>query len=140
MAHEPFPVEVLTPEGWAYKGEASMVSTRTSIGQIGVLARHEPLLATLEPTELRLHMEDGEIKRFAQAEGYIQMFGNRTLVLVEEAIPPEDLDVSELRNRLEEAERDLANAEEGTDEHRTAERTKRRLEAFLAVAEGSTGS
>ena len=81
-------VEVLTPEGEVFYEEIEMLSTRTTVGSIGMLANHEPLLATLEPTELRLYRSESEIVRFAQAEGYLQFADNRALVLVEEAIPP----------------------------------------------------
>ena len=85
-----FMVEVLTPEGQVFADEVEMVSTRTTIGSIGVLANHAPLLAILEPTELRLYKSESEIVRFAQGEGYLQVVDNRALVLVEEAIAPDD--------------------------------------------------
>ena len=93
MARATFPVEVLTPEGEVvFSEEIEMLSTRTSVGSIGVLANHEPVLAMLEPTELRLYRSESDIVRFAQAEGYLQFADNRALVLVEEAIAPESLD------------------------------------------------
>ena len=55
MAHTPFPVEVLTPEGEVFNDEVEMLSTRTAVGSIGILANHQPLLALLDPTELRLY-------------------------------------------------------------------------------------
>ena len=85
-------VEVLTPEGEVFNGEVQQVSTRTEVGEIGILANHAPLLAALQPTELRLHVSDSETKRYAQAHGWLQVFGNRARLLVEEAIAPEDLD------------------------------------------------
>ena len=88
-AEKTFPVEVLTPEGKVFKGEVEMLSTRTEVGEIGVLANHAPLLATLDPAELRLHLSETEIKRYAQGEGYLQVFGNQALVLVEECVEPE---------------------------------------------------
>jgi F-type H+-transporting ATPase subunit epsilon len=87
MAHTKFPAEVLTPEGEVFNEEIEMLSTVTSVGSIGILAGHEPLLATLEPTELRLYRSESEIVRFAAAEGYLQFAENRALVLVEEATP-----------------------------------------------------
>ena len=63
-----------------------MVSTRTTTGSIGMLANHAPLMAILEPTELRLYKSDSDVVRFAQGEGYLQVVDNRALVLVEEAI------------------------------------------------------
>ena len=94
MAHTKFPVELLTPEGEVFNDEVEMVSTRTTVGLIGVLAHHEPVLAMLEPTELRLYKTECEIVRFAQAEGYLQVADNRVLLLVEEAIRPEALDAA----------------------------------------------
>ena len=79
-------VEVLTPEGEVFEGEVQQVSTRTEVGEIGILANHAPLLAALQPAELRLHVSDSETKRYAQAHGWLQMFGNRARLLVEEAI------------------------------------------------------
>jgi F-type H+-transporting ATPase subunit epsilon len=85
MARAKFPVEVLTPEGVVFDGEVEMVSTRTSSGSIGILADHEPVLATLEPAELRLYRSEGDVVRFKQGEGYLQFAENRALVLVQEA-------------------------------------------------------
>src|SRR5919205_476792 len=107
MAHEKYPVEILSPEGEVWSGEVEMVSTRTPTGSIGVLANHTPLLAMLDPTELRLYESENEVVRFAQGEGYIQVGGNRALLLVEEAHAPDELDVSDLRERVQRAERDL---------------------------------
>ena len=137
MAHDKFQVEVLTPEGEVFNDEAEMVSTRTGIGSIGVLAHHAPLLAMLDPTELRIYKSESEVVRFAQAEGYLQVMNNRAIVLVEEAHPPDDLDAGELRERLERAERELESAEDDSEKKRVAERDKERLEQFLRIAESS---
>jgi F-type H+-transporting ATPase subunit epsilon len=136
MAHTKFPVEILTPEGELFNDEAEMVSTRTTLGEIGILANHAPLLATLEPTELRIYKSEGDVVRFAQAEGYLQVGGNRAMILVEEAHDPDQLDTGRLREQLEEAERELGEAGEDTEKRRVAERDKRRAEAFLRIAEG----
>jgi F-type H+-transporting ATPase subunit epsilon len=87
VARTKFAVEVLTPEGEVFNEEIEMLSTRTSVGSIGILANHAPLLAQLEPTELRLYRSESEIVRFAQSKGYLQFANNRALVLVEEAKP-----------------------------------------------------
>jgi F-type H+-transporting ATPase subunit epsilon len=136
MARNKFPVEVLTPEGEVFSDEIEMVSTRTTVGSIGVLANHAPVLAMLDPTELRLYVSESEVVRFAQAEGYLQVANNRALILVEEAIPPDNLDASDLRERLQQAERELEAAGEDSERRRVAERDKRRLERFLQIAGG----
>ena len=133
MARSTFPVEVLTPEGEVFSDEVEMLSTRTSVGSIGVLANHEPVLAMLEPTELRLYRSDSDIVRFAQAEGYLQFAENRALVLVEEAIAPEALDRQTIESRLADARTAAESAEEGTEQQARAQRDIRRYEAFLAV-------
>jgi F-type H+-transporting ATPase subunit epsilon len=134
MAHAKFQVEILTPEGEVFNDEVEMVSTRTALGEIGILAHHEALLATLDPTELRLYKTESEVIRFAQAEGYIQVAGNHAMLLVEEAHAPDQLDAAALRERLSEAERELEAAGDDTEKRRVALRDKRRAEAFLAIA------
>jgi F-type H+-transporting ATPase subunit epsilon len=133
LAHTSFPVEVLTPEGEVFSDEVEMVSTRTPTGSIGVLANHAPLMAILEPTELRLFKSESDVVRFAQGEGYLQMVDNRALVLVEEAIAPDDLDRSAFESRLKEAQDAVERAEEDSEERARAEREVQRYEAFLEV-------
>ena len=136
MARTPFRVEVLTPEGQVFDDEVEMVSTRTGVGSIGVLAHHQPLLGLLEPTELRLYRSESEVERFAQGEGYLQVGPEGVLVLVEEAMPPDDLDAGDLRDRLRRAEEAESSAEDGSEEQARARRDRRRWEAFLRIAEG----
>jgi F-type H+-transporting ATPase subunit epsilon len=90
----------------------------------------------LDPTELRLYRSESDVVRFAQAEGYIQVADNHALILVEEAHSPEELETSQLRDRLQEAERRLTSAEEDSEKRRLAERDKRRWERFLEIAGG----
>jgi F-type H+-transporting ATPase subunit epsilon len=133
MARNSFPVEVLTPEGKVFEDEVQMVSTRTTTGSIGVLANHAPLMAILEPTELRLYKSDSDVVRFAQGEGYLQVVDNSALVLVEEAIAPDEIDRSAFESRLKEAREAAERADEGSEERARAEREVKRYEAFLAV-------
>jgi F-type H+-transporting ATPase subunit epsilon len=137
MAHEKFRAEVLTPEGEVFNDEVELVSTRTAVGSIGVLAHHTPVLAMLDPTELRLYKTESEVVRFAQAEGYMQIANNRALILVEEAHAPNALNAGELRDRLQQAESELESAGDDTERRRVAEREKRRLERFLEIAESA---
>ena len=138
MAHAPFRAEVLTPEGSCFDDEVVQISTRTKTGSIGILARHQPLLGILEPTELRLYRSESEIVSYAQGEGYVQVSPDGVLVLVEEAHKPESLDVADLRDKLRRAEEALSSAQEGTEEQRRASRGKRRWETFIRIAEGGT--
>jgi F-type H+-transporting ATPase subunit epsilon len=140
MARTPFRTEVLTPEGSCFDEEVVQVSTRTKTGSIGILARHQPLLGILEPTELRLYRSESDIVTYAQGEGYVQVSPEGVLILVEEAHPPDSLDLTDLREKLSRAEDALSAAEDGTEEQRRAARDKRRWEAFIRIAEGDGGS
>ena len=127
-------VEVLTPEGQVYSGEVQQVSTRTEVGEIGILANHAPLLAALQPTELRLHVSDSETVRYAQAHGWLQVFGNHARLLIEEAIAPEDLDRGALKEQLADAEQRLSESEKDSADFARAEKDRDRAEAFLSIS------
>jgi F-type H+-transporting ATPase subunit epsilon len=137
VAHSKFHCQVLTPEGEVFNDEVEMVSTKTTTGSIGILANHAPLLAMLDPAELRLYKTESEIVRFAQAEGYMQVGGNHVMLLVEEAQTTEQLDVAALRERLNQADQDLEMAGDDTEKQRMARRDRRRWELFLRIAEGN---
>jgi F-type H+-transporting ATPase subunit epsilon len=135
MAHPPFEVHVLTPDGDVFEGEAEQLITRTGVGEVGILANHVPMLARLVPAELRL-LVDGETKRWAQGEGWLEVFANEARVLVSEAVPPDELDVSALQERLSNAESERDDAEDGSAARIQAEREVARAEAFIKIAEG----
>ena len=136
MARSTFTAEVLTPEGEVFNGEVEMVSTRTEVGSLGILGNHTPLLGMLVPTALRLYKSATDVVTFAQGEGYVQVGDNHVLVLVEDAIPSGDLDVSDLREKLKVAESEISSAEAGSEAEAKARRDKRRWETFIGVAEG----
>jgi F-type H+-transporting ATPase subunit epsilon len=130
----PFHVEILTPEGKVFDDQVEMISTRTTVGSIGVMANHTPLLAMLDACELRLHREGGEVLRFAQGEGYLQVGGNQAMLLIEEAIPAGDIDVEQLTQELEQRQAAAREAEEGSEAQKVATRDVARLETFISVA------
>jgi F-type H+-transporting ATPase subunit epsilon len=133
VAHSKFKCQVLTPEGEVFNDEVEMVSTRTTVGTLGILANHAPLMGMLEPTELRLYKTESDIVRFAQSDGYLQVAGNECLLLVEEAIEPDKLDRADLEERMREAERLAKEGDEGSEERQRHERDARRYKAFLEV-------
>ena len=139
MPDTPFPVEVLTPEGEVFNDEVVQISTKTAIGSIGILANHQPMLAMLDPTELRLYKSESDIVRLAQGEGYLQVQRDgRVLILVEEAGDASDIDQSEWEDKLRRAEEEFNEAEEGTHAYQVAARDKRRAEAFLEILRSGT--
>lgn len=127
--------EVLTPEGEVFRGELVQLSTRTEVGEIGVLAQHIPVVARLVPAELRLHKSETEIERYAQGEGWLEVFANRARVLIAEAIPPDQLDIAALEQRRDDARRRLDDAEAGSAGADQAGRELTRAEAFIAIAQ-----
>jgi F-type H+-transporting ATPase subunit epsilon len=133
--HDKLEAQVLTPEGEVFSGELTQLSTKTTVGEVGILARHIPMIARLVPAELRLHKSESDVETYAQGEGWLEVFANRARVLIAEAIPPDRLDASELRQRLEDAEARLREAEEGSAAAEQAERDRARAEAFIQIAE-----
>src|SRR6187399_2684654 len=104
--------QVLTPEGKVFDGELYQLSTRTTVGEVGIRARHAPMLARIVPHELRLFesrsdFESGNGDSFAAAEGWLEVFANKATVLLGEAKDPSSLDTSELKSHLEDAEQRL---------------------------------
>ena len=138
-----FRAEVLTPHGKVYDGEMFQVSVRTVVGEVGIRARHAPMLARLVPHEMRLFASESEFgsssgaKRYAAAEGWLEVFANKVTVLVTEAVDPDSLDPADLKARLEDAEGRLESSDEDSAAHRTAEQDRDRAEAFLEIANGS---
>jgi F-type H+-transporting ATPase subunit epsilon len=137
-----FTAEILTPHGKVFEGEAFQVSARTMVGEVGVRARHAPMLARLVPHELRVFETESDFgsmsgaKRYAAAEGWLEVFANKVTVLVTEAVAPAALDAADLKARAEDAEVRMGEAEEDSAAYRTAEQDKARAEAFLEISTG----
>lgn len=129
-----FTVEVLTPEGEVFNGEVTQLSTKTVIGEIGILAGHVPILAALEPNLLRLKVSDSETQVFAQSHGTIQVFANHVQVLLEQAILPSELDVAGLEAEKSKAEARLADSDTGDALREDAKRDLQRVDTFLAIS------
>jgi F-type H+-transporting ATPase subunit epsilon len=132
-----FPVEVLTPEGEVFNGEVVQLSTRTMVGEVGILANHAPMLAALSPTELRLKISDSETRRYAQSHGMLQVFGNRAQVLVEQATAPEELDTAVLESELADARQRFEEAPADSAARQRAAKDRDRAETFLRIAQGN---
>lgn len=129
-----FTIEVLTPEGELFRGDAIRLSTRTTVGEIGILANHVPVLAQLKPTRLQVALPGDEIRDWAQGHGMLQVFGNHVRVLLEEAVDPDTLDRSRLDEQRADAEARLADSGTGESERKFAARDLERIEAFLKIA------
>ena len=110
-----FDLSVVTPEGAAFEGEAEMVIVPGAAGEIGVLARHAPLVAMLKAGEIRVKSA-GEWQSFAAGPGYFKVQQDRAIALVDDAVRAEDIDVEAARREAEEAREALERVEAGDEE------------------------
>ena len=114
MADHPlFPVSVVTPEGAAFEGDAEMLIVPGQSGEIGVLARHAPLVAMLKSGSTRVHLDGGEVREFATGPGFFQVLENRAIALVDDAVAAGEIDSERAQRQLEEAQEELARVESG---------------------------
>jgi F-type H+-transporting ATPase subunit epsilon len=115
MAHPKFSVSLVTPEGPAFEGEAEMIVVPGATGEIGVLARHAPLVAMLNAwsTRVYLDMDSDQIQTFATGPGFFQVLEDRAIALVDDAVVASEIDVARARQQLEEAQAELQQVEAG---------------------------
>ena len=114
MADHPlFSVSVVTPGGPAFDGEAEMLIVPGAAGEIGVLARHAPLVAMLRAGSTRVHLGDGEVHEFAIGPGFFQVLEDRAIALVDDAVPAGEIDDERARRQLEDAQAELERVEAG---------------------------
>jgi F-type H+-transporting ATPase subunit epsilon len=128
--HPLFSISVVTPEGAAFEGDAEMLIVPGAAGEIGVLARHAPLVAMLKAGSTRVHMGDGEIREFATGPGFFQVLEDRAIALVDDAVSALEIDGDRAQRQLDEAQAELAKLEAGES---TADRWQ--LEQRIAHAE-----
>jgi F-type H+-transporting ATPase subunit epsilon len=106
--HPLFSISVVTPEGAAFEGDAEMLIVPGAAGEIGVLARHAPLVAMLKAGSTRVHMGDGQIQEFATGPGFFQVLEDRAIALVDDAVPAGEIDNARAQEQLEAAQAELA--------------------------------
>jgi F-type H+-transporting ATPase subunit epsilon len=111
--HPLFSISLVTPEGAAFEGDAEMLIVPGAAGEIGVLARHAPLVAMLKAGSTRVHMGDGEIREFATGPGFFQVLEDRAIALVDDAVLAAEVDDARAQKQLEEAQAELAKVEAG---------------------------
>ena len=141
MADHPlFSISVVTPEGAAFEGDAEMLIVPGAAGEIGVLARHAPLVALLKAGSTRVHMGDGQIQEFATGPGFFQVLEDRAIALVDDAVTADAIDVADAQRRLDEAQAELALVESGdsTADRWQLEQRIRHAENMLRVS-GASG-
>jgi F-type H+-transporting ATPase subunit epsilon len=140
-AHPKFDVALVTPDGAAFDGEAEMVIVPGAAGEIGVLARHAPLVATLKAGSTRVHLGNNEVLEFATGPGFFKVELDRALALVDDAVNVQEIDDERARRQLETARAELERVEAGesqADRWQLEERI-RHAENQLAVSGRITG-
>ncbi|HEY3050975.1 MAG TPA: ATP synthase F1 subunit epsilon [Gaiellaceae bacterium] len=109
-----FDVSLVTPDGPVYEGEVEMLIVPGADGEIGVLARHAPLIAMLKAGSTRVHVKrDGEVHEFATGPGFFKVEQDRALALVDDAVDAKHIDDARARAQLEEAQAELERIERG---------------------------
>jgi F-type H+-transporting ATPase subunit epsilon len=121
---------LITPQKVIYDGEADLVVVRIADGDIGVMRDHAPIVSTVEPREVRITQDD-ERYVFATSDGFFKMSENLVQILVEEAMPPDEIDVEEAESRVEKAENELSEVSDEED----GERQRAEIERRRQVAE-----
>ncbi|HEX4527097.1 MAG TPA: ATP synthase F1 subunit epsilon [Gaiellaceae bacterium] len=131
-----FSVSVVTPDGPAYEGDAQMIIVPGAAGEIGVLARHAPLIATLKAGSTRVHVSDSEVLEFATGPGFFQVLQDRAIALVDDAVEASAIDDARARQQLEAAQAELEAIDRGdsTADRWQIEQRLRHAENQLAVA------
>jgi F-type H+-transporting ATPase subunit epsilon len=133
-------VSLVTPDGSAFEGQAEMLIVPGADGEIGVLARHAPLVAMLKAGSTRVHIRRGqEVREFATGPGFFKVEQDRALALVDDAVDVDEIEGGRARDQLEAAQAELARVEAGeSDADRwQLEQRVRHAENQLAVANGS---
>jgi F-type H+-transporting ATPase subunit epsilon len=135
-AHPKFDVAVVTPEGDAFRGEAEMLIVPGAAGEIGVLARHAPLVATLKAGSTRVHLGGTEVLEFATGPGFFQVQLDRAIALVDDAVDVKQIDDARAREQLESAKAELERIDAGdsTADRWQLEQRIRHAENQLTVA------
>jgi F-type H+-transporting ATPase subunit epsilon len=133
-----FQVSLVTPDGPAYEGEAEMIVVPGQAGEIGVLARHAPLIATLKAGSTRVYLDRqaDDVREFATGPGFFQVLEDKAIALVDDAVLANDIDDARARRQLEEAQAELERVDRGESnaDRWQLEQRIRHAENQLAVA------
>jgi F-type H+-transporting ATPase subunit epsilon len=139
--HPTFDVALVTPDGSAFEGEAHMLVVPGQAGEIGVLARHAPLVATLRAGSTRVHVGGGEILEFATGPGFFKVELDKALALVDDAVNVREIDDERAREQLEAAKAELERVDRGESsvDRWQLEQRIQHAENQLAVSGRTTG-
>jgi F-type H+-transporting ATPase subunit epsilon len=116
--HRTFSISLTTPDGAVFEDEAEMVIVPGAAGEIGVLARHAPLIALLQAGSTRVYTnrEAQEVQEFATGPGFFTVEQDRALALVDTAVNVREIDPAVAEEQLEQAKAELERVESGESE------------------------
>ena len=140
-AHPNFDIALVTPDGPVFDGEAQMIVVPGAAGEIGVLARHAPLVATLKAGSTRIHLNENEVVEFATGPGFFKVELDRALALVDDAVNVKEIDDERAREQLEASKAELEKVERGESQadRWQLEQRIRHAENQLSVSGRTTG-
>jgi F-type H+-transporting ATPase subunit epsilon len=118
VAGKTFELSLVTPEGAAFEGEVEMLVVPGDAGEIGVLARHAPLVAMLKAGSTRIYRDrdSGEVMEFATGPGFFKVEQDRAIALVDDAVEAREIDSARAQEQLETARAELERVESGESE------------------------
>ncbi len=108
-----YDLSLVTPDGPVFEGEIEMVVVPGAAGEIGVLARHAPLVAMLKAGAIHVHVSESEMHDYASGPGFFKVEQDRAIALVDDAVNAKEIDVERARRQLEEAQAELERVEAG---------------------------
>jgi len=135
-ARKTYDLSLVTPDGPVFEGEVEMVVVPGAAGEIGVLARHAPLVAMLKAGGIHVHVTDGQVQEYATGPGFFKVEQDRAIALVDDAVDVKEVDPERAHAQLEEARAELASIEAGesTADRWQVEQRIKHAENMLAVA------
>src|SRR5258707_10266389 len=142
MSDKTFSVSLVTPDGAAFEGEARLLIVPGAAGEIGVLARHAPLIATLKSGSVRVHVSETDVQEFATGPGFFKVEQDRAIALVDDAVNVREIDRDRAQQQLDEAQAELERlgAGESDADRWQLEQRIRHAENQLSVAGGGAVS
>jgi F-type H+-transporting ATPase subunit epsilon len=129
-----FHVRLLTPEREVFAGEAQHLYARGSLGYLGVLANHAPLLTSLEPGVMSIRLPGGTVEHFVVTGGFLEVSANRATVLADAAERASEIDAAAAEQGLANARRALATPRLGEDGEAEIDRERLAAHAEQAAA------
>ncbi|HEX6490142.1 MAG TPA: ATP synthase F1 subunit epsilon [Gaiellaceae bacterium] len=113
-----FSVSLVTPDGAVFDDEAEMIVVPGAAGEVGVLARHAPLIALLKAGSTRVYKDrqSEDVLEFATGPGFFTVAEDRALALVDDAVDVREIDTGAAKEQLEQARAELERVERGESE------------------------